>query len=57
MDDEKLLSVREFSRRTTISEPLIRRLIQRGELDALRPTPRTTRIREAAVREFLERRS
>jgi excisionase family DNA binding protein len=45
----RLISVNEAADRLGLSPLTIRRLIQRGELPKVRPTPRTVRIPESAV--------
>jgi excisionase family DNA binding protein len=45
----RLISVNQAADRLGLSPLTIRRLIQRGELPQVRPTPRTIRIPESAV--------
>jgi len=52
---EKWLTVKEVAQKTALSEPLIRRLVGRGDLEAVRPTTRTIRISEGALSRFFER--
>lgn len=48
------ISVREAAARLNVHPRTVRRLIETGELPAVRPTPRTTRVLEEAVTRRLE---
>jgi excisionase family DNA binding protein len=45
----RLISVNEAAARLGLSPLTIRRLIRRGELPHVRPTPRTVRVPESAI--------
>ena len=50
-----LLTVREAAEYLRVTEQTIRKMIASGELEAVRLSPRTTRVRRDALREAVEK--
>ena len=50
-----LLTVREAAEYLRVTEQTIRKMIASGELEAVRLSPRTTRVRLDALREAVEK--
>ena len=57
MSQDRLLTIAEIAAAMRVSRPLVRLLVQRGELAALRPTPRTIRIPSSSFEAFLARKA
>ena len=57
MDEGKLLRLEEVATRCELSLGFIRREIARGELEVVRLAPRMVRISEAALVDYLAKRT
>ncbi len=55
-DLRPLLTIGQVASRLSMSVPFVRRAIESGDLESLRLSPRTIRIRPAAVEQYVARR-